>query len=53
MEDEEDFLSLITLTKKDVIIEQVQRLELWDDIDQEVLGLVSEETDALNDLTMG
>lgn len=53
MEDKEDFFSLISLTEQDIVVKQVQGLEFWDDVDQEVLWFVSEETDALDDLSMG
>ena len=53
MEDKEDFFSLISLTEQDIVVKQVQGLKFWDDVDQEVLWLVSEETDALDDLSMG
>lgn len=53
MEDEKDFFCLISLTEEDIVVEEIQTFELWDDVDQEVLGFVSEETDSLDDLSMG
>lgn len=53
MEDEKDLFSLVTFAIKDVIIEQVQVFELWDDREQELLRLISEEADVFNDLTSG
>ena len=53
MEDEENFFCLVTLTEKDVIVKQVQRFQLWNNVDQEILWLVSEKSDSLDDLTMG
>ena len=48
MEDEEDLLGLITLGEEDIVVEEVETLELGDDVDQEVLWLVSEEADTLD-----
>lgn len=53
MEDEKDFFCLISLTEEDIVVEEIQTFELWNDVDQEVLGFVSEETDSLDDLSMG
>ena len=52
MEDEENFFSLITLTKEDIILKEIHVLELGDKIDQEILRLILEETDSSNNLTM-
>lgn len=52
MENEEDLFGLVSLTEKDVVIEEVQALQSRDDVNQEVLRLVSEETDTFDNLTM-
>ena len=52
VEDEENFFSLITLTKEDIILKEIHVLELGDKIDQEILRLILEETDSSNNLTM-
>lgn len=51
MKDEKDLFSLITFAIEDIIIEQAQIFELWDDREQELLWLISEEADAFDDLT--
>ena len=53
MEDEENLFGLVALTKENVIVEQVETFKLWNDTNKEVLGLVSEESDSFNDLTVG
>lgn len=53
MENKEYLFGLIALTEKDVIVEQIETLKLRDDADEEVLRLVSEETDSFDDLTVG
>ena len=53
MKDEKDLFSLVTFAIKDIIIEQAQVFELWDDGEQELLRLISEEADAFDDLTSG
>lgn len=53
MKDEKDLFSLVTFAIKDIIIEQAQVFELWDDREQELLRLISEEADAFDDLTTG
>ena len=52
MEDEEYLLSLVTLREKDIVVEQIQSFELWNHVDQEILWLVSKESDAFDDLSM-
>jgi len=51
-ENEENLLSLISLTEQDIIVEQTETLELWDHINKEILRLVLEESNAFDDLTM-
>lgn len=51
MKDEKDLFSLITFAIEDIIIEQAQVFELWNDREQELLRLISEETDTFDDLT--
>ena len=53
MKDEENFFCLVTLTEKDVVVKQVQRFQLWNNVNQEILWLVSEKSDSFDDLTMG
>jgi hypothetical protein len=53
MENEENFFSLVSLTKKDVVVKQVQRFQLWNNIDQEILWLISKKSNSLDNLTMG
>ena len=53
MEDEENFFCLVPLTEKDVVIKQVQRFQLWNNVDQEILWLISEKSNSLDNLTMG
>ena len=51
MKDEKDLFSLVTFAIEDIIIEQAQVFELWNDGEQELLRLISEETDTFDDLT--
>ena len=51
MKDEKDLFSLVTFAIEDIIIEQAQVFELWNDREQELLRLISEETDTFDDLT--
>lgn len=52
MEDKEYFLRLVALREQDIVIEQVQALQLGNNIDQEVLRLVPEESDTFDNLAM-
>jgi hypothetical protein len=33
MEDKEDFFRLVSLTEKDVVVKQVERLQFWNHVD--------------------
>jgi len=51
-ENEENLLSLVSLTKQDIIVEQTETLEFWNHINEEILRLVLEESDTFDNLTM-